>query len=450
MSVINLGLEDLLSPTTPNEFLAETWERTPLAIARDEPTHYGELLTLRDVDQIISYTRPRFHDTSAFHPGPASRPTYVRGALDQDPFSATDNPGLAQIRQVFDQGKSLVLMAMQHRWPAIARLCRNLETVFRCPVHANMYLTPAGEQGFAAHFDPHEVFVLQLEGTKQWRLYEGGDELPLAIGGSGVPGKPLGKSREVRLKAGDFLYIPRGHVHEAFTSDTFSLHLTVGINVYRWADLLRYALTSISRRDVRFRESLREGALPVDRAQLKQQFQQLCERLADSAHRDEIFDEAWQSLGDQFFSQLQILPGSQFTVSANLDRLDLDTVLENPAPGLCRVVTNDQEVAIEFPGNRVAGPQRIASALHFICGARRFLVRSIPDDLNPQAKIVLARRLVREGLLTICEERPLVLPTISESGARELDNEAATAPTVFWDGLDAEVVRRAEEVNVEG
>ena len=33
------------------------------------------------------------------------------------------------------------------------------------------YLTPAGSQGFAPHYDDIEAFVLQLEGKKHWRLY---------------------------------------------------------------------------------------------------------------------------------------------------------------------------------------------------------------------------------------------------------------------------------------
>ena len=34
------------------------------------------------------------------------------------------------------------------------------------------YLTPAGTQGFAPHYDDIEVFVIQLEGKKHWRLYK--------------------------------------------------------------------------------------------------------------------------------------------------------------------------------------------------------------------------------------------------------------------------------------
>src|SRR5207253_2896853 len=120
------------------------------------------------------------------------------------------------------------------------------EGVFHCPVHGNLYLTPAQSQGFDAHFDAHEVFALQLDGVKHWRLYGLAAVLPLACEKANVPRSSLGPPQEVRLEAGDLLYIPRGHAHEAFTSDQPSLHLTIGINVYRWSDLLQHALKDLT------------------------------------------------------------------------------------------------------------------------------------------------------------------------------------------------------------
>jgi hypothetical protein len=317
------------------------------------------------------------------------------------------NHGIAEIRQVFDQGKSVVIMAMQHRWPTVAELCRNLETEFHCPVHANMYLTPPGSQGFAPHFDTHEVFVVQLDGAKHWRLYDAAEPLPLVSESVGTPTRPHGASRDVRLMAGDLLYIPRGHVHEAFTSDCASLHLTVGVNVYRWADLLHHALASASQRDRRFRESIPGGALPSGQSELKRIFRDLLESLIDGSSVDALFDRALGSLGDQFFEQLQMLPGSQFAFRT--DAVDSETVLEKrPVQAICRVVDlKNGGVAIEFPGNRVEGPLRIAAALRFIAGATRFAVHELPGDLNTDAKLVLARRLIREGLLATVESRQI-------------------------------------------
>jgi hypothetical protein len=49
----------------------------------------------------------------------------------------------------------------------------------------------------------------------------------------------------------------------------------------------------------------------------------------------------------------------------------------------------------------VRGPASIESALRFIAAAEAFQVRELPDALTDQSKLVLVRRLVREGLLRI-------------------------------------------------
>lgn len=56
---------------------------------------------------------------------------------------------------------------------------------------------------------------------------------------------------------------------------------------------------------------------------------------------------------------------------------------------------------IRFPGNSVSGPAAIAPALHFISRAERFLVRDLPDQLSDDSKILLTKRLVREGLIAL-------------------------------------------------
>lgn len=392
-------LENLLAPLAPHLFFQENWEKQPLAIARADENHYAPLLSMRDVDAVLAYSQPRFDDQTAFEPVAPRPPTYVRGVLADQPALPPDGPSIAELRQVYEQGKSLVIMAMQRRWPSIAELCRGLEAFFHCPVHANLYLTPAGSQGFAAHFDTHEVFVLQLEGVKHWRLYGAAEELPLAADSVPLPKRPSRPTQEITLRAGDLLYLPRGHVHEASTAEIASMHLTVGVNVYRWADLLRHALTLASRRNIGFRQSIPGGALPGDASQLKATFQALLELFAQSASADGLLEQALESLGNQFFDQMKMLPCGQFGGHAEIDRIEIDTVLERNLLTLCRVVEGEKGVAIEFPGNRVGGPPRIASALRFIAKATRFTARDLPDDLSADAKLTLVRRLVREGLL---------------------------------------------------
>jgi ribosomal protein L16 Arg81 hydroxylase len=414
----DFDLDALLGPVGCETFFRDYWEKQPLHIARGELGFYAGLLSTSDVEHVIAFTRPKFVDTAAFSDEPPRAKTFVQGWLaDRQLQEGAKYPGIEEIHGVYARGKTVIIMTMQQRWRPVAALCRNLESVFRCPVHANMYLTPEGAQGFDAHFDTHEVLVLQLEGSKEWRLYGSPRALPLVDERFNVPRDQLGPTREVRLEPGDLLYVPRGFVHEAFTSEHASLHLTVGVNVYRWADLLGEAVAAVAREDPRFRESVpREvlGAAGVT-ASVRERFRELIDALA-AGH---VVCEAVRALGDQFFGQLQPLPGNRFAPPAGVDGVDLDTVLEKDPGLICRVVQDGGWVAIEFPGGQVGGPLKVASALRFVAVADRFPIRALPDDLSPDAKLVLAGRLLRERLLRVSSpaangSRPVPAPAVGK------------------------------------
>lgn len=375
MSDANLSLKALLSPVSEDSFFSEYWEKQSLHIPSVDPSRFGRVFSRQDVDQVIGYTRPKFNDPSAFQNVPSPPVTYMRGVLAGQTPSGGFEPGLADLRESYDRGKSLVIMGMQHRWHAVASLCRALEAVFHCPVHANLYLTPPGSQGFAAHYDPHEVFALQLDGAKYWRLYDRIERLPM-METVRMPEGSTGQPRIVQLNPGDLLYIPRGHIHDAFTKDQSSLHLTVGINVYRWSDLLQSALNCSIESNERLRESIPGGALPSDRQTLKNRFKELLISLSDEQQFDAIFDRSFDSLGTRFFRELKMLPANQFSAT-DTSGLSADSILERSSLMICRVVENQNGAAIEFPGNRVTGPRGIVSALHFVAAASRFRVSRI-------------------------------------------------------------------------
>jgi hypothetical protein len=303
------------------------------------------------------------------------------------------------VQRAFASGKTILITSLQHRWPTVAAMGRHLETFFGCPVHTNLYLTPAGAQGFDPHYDTHEVFVLQIGGDKHWRLYGARRDLPLPDEKSAINKDQLGApTQQIELHPGDLLYIPRGHVHEAFTSDRASLHLTVGVNVYRWLDLLQQALAEAGAADVRFRQSLPLGLLCADLPlpSLKGKFQELLRRVGENADLENVLE----SMAAAFVTGLAALPEDYFAFDQP-DNLNLDTVLRRAAGVVCRVVQKGDAVVLHAPGARVEVPATIAPALRFIARAEEFTPGALPDELTPDAKLALVRRLVREKLLTI-------------------------------------------------
>lgn len=152
-----------------------------------------------------------------------------------DKTRLTLNPdGSATAKDVwkhFADGCSVRLLCPQKYSDGIWKMLSILEGEWGCMAGANTYLTPKGTQGFAPHYDDIEAFLLQVEGTKHWKVYAPLDDastLPRFSSGNFKPeeiGKPV---LEVDLDEGDLLYFPRGFIHQARSHvDKHSLHVTV-------------------------------------------------------------------------------------------------------------------------------------------------------------------------------------------------------------------------------
>ncbi|KAI2530545.1 RIOX2 isoform 6, partial [Pan troglodytes] len=106
------------------------------------------------------------------------------------------------------------------------------ECYFGSLVGSNVYITPAGSQGLPPHYDDVEVFILQLEGEKHWRLYH--PTVPLAREYSVEAEERIGRPvHEFMLKPGDLLYFPRGTIHQADTPAGLAHSTHVTISTYQ-------------------------------------------------------------------------------------------------------------------------------------------------------------------------------------------------------------------------
>ena len=156
-------LEWLISPVTRKQFFSDSWERRPLHIKRGNSKHFAGLFSTKAFDAILRENNILYGKN-----------------LDVTSFSEdkreTHNPvGRAYPPVVWDyynQGCSLRMLNPQTFDARVWELCATLQELFGSMVGANMYLTPPGTQGFAPHYDDVEVFILQIEGKKRWRLYE--------------------------------------------------------------------------------------------------------------------------------------------------------------------------------------------------------------------------------------------------------------------------------------
>ena len=127
--------------------------------------------------------------------------------------------------------------------PSLAALCLDLQRSFP-HAYVNTYLTPPNAAAVNAHADDRDVFVIQVLGEKQWKVY---GEVPIPYPSTNeqlgknnlpVPNSVLQKKPlfNITLKQGDVLYMPRGFVHEASTSSSEpSFHATVALATHDWS-----------------------------------------------------------------------------------------------------------------------------------------------------------------------------------------------------------------------
>ena len=387
------ALARCLAPVSQDAFLASTWERAPLHVARAQPGAFDDLLSEADAERTISSGSLRH---PAFRLVKEGRTFSEREYTVDIPWRPDGLTGMIDVERVLAEwqtGATIVLQALHHTWPPLSAFSRALEGDLGHPVQVNAYYTPRGSQGLAVHHDTHDVFVLQVAGAKRWLVYEPVFELPLKdqrySPRMGAPGEAV---LDVTLAAGDTLYLPRGWLHEALTSDADSLHLTVGVNVHTWLDALRAAVDACAD-DVDFRRAADEAA-HADVAH------ELLARLADRLTPSAVAERRRARLVHR---RRPLLDGQLSQLRA-LERLDAETPVER-RPGMLSVAPLDGAVELAFAGKRIRLPARVRAEAEFLAHVEGpFTARALPGRLDDAGRLVLIRRLVRDGLLRIADE----------------------------------------------
>jgi hypothetical protein len=368
---------------------------------------FDDVLSLADVDRALTGSglrRPAFRVVRDGEVLPPS--SYTRSArTGSSRFDDLIDTG--RVLDLFAAGATIVLQGLQRWWAPVARFCRDLELALGHPVQANAYLTPPGAAGLAAHHDTHDVFVLQVAGTKRWVVREPVVDTPLP---RHVSDHQLAAAQpvvfEAELRAGDAMYLPRGFVHSAAAQEGVSLHLTLGILATTVHDVLRQVI-DMAGDDVAFRRSLVPG-WPYDDATAAGAVKAAIADLVDWLGRVDPGEVSAQ-LRERFVTNRTPLLDGQLLEIAALDDVDDDTVVVR-RPGTIGSLTldppaadpgDDGEVRLRLTlGDRqVVMPAALEPAVRRLTDGAPHVVGDLADLLDGGSRRVLVRRLIREGAL---------------------------------------------------
>jgi lysine-specific demethylase/histidyl-hydroxylase NO66 len=387
------ALELTLGPISLEAFRDEHWERRPLRLARAESGRFDGILSTADVERLVCTTGIRSPAFRLVRDGGQIALSQYTENVPWRPGSFSERAIVSRVAEEFERGATIVVQGLNLHWHRAALYCRELELGLGCPVQANAYYTPASAQGFAVHHDTHDVFVLQVSGRKRWRVYEPVVELPLKkqrwsprLGQVGAP------VEDFVLEPGDTLYLPRGWPHEAATSDAESLHITVGMHPYTRLDALRAALDSCAD-DVEFRRSVAgDGRLPGD----------LLGRLAERLEPAQVA----RRMRRKFVSSCRPILDGQLTQVRALEGLTAGHRLARRPTVIADLELDEAGAVLLFDGTELLFPPKAAAALEAVYSAAEpFTAAELPGPLDEDGRLVLVRRLVREGFLQV--EEPL-------------------------------------------
>jgi len=213
----------VLTPLGVDAFFTDIWEQQHHHIKREKSSHFSELLSIADIETYLSTQEAYFPSVQAVH---------SERDIGHTEYTDDSKRVLPQsLAQLHRTGATLIVSDAQKRFPPLANLCRAVTGLLQMRCQTNVYLSPPGNQGFHSHYDTHDVFILQVSGTKTFRFYPSDVQLPFPDDVYDPEQNPhTNIVSEATLSAGDTLYIPRGLVHDAIAHQTeSSLHVTLGV-----------------------------------------------------------------------------------------------------------------------------------------------------------------------------------------------------------------------------
>lgn len=392
--------EQLIQPISPEVFFNHYWEQRPLHISRNNSDYYSDLFSVKDIDTLLQFCKPKYPRVKL---GKNNRGGFSLDLLAGMDTSSIQDYGVPNIHRLYDtysKGDTLVLYKLEEYWESLAQVCRGLAHWFSFPTSASLFLTPKNAQGFLPHFDDADIFILQAEGSKVWRIYNSSPYLSVDARYQPLVTENLpSPEQEIYLETGDFLYVPRGCVHEVLTTDAPSLHIAIDTHVFTWTDLISSSLSSLSKQTLSFHKALPVGFLNQNQ-QIPSLQRHLIE-LLDYLRQNAKAEEAITQLTQDFIGKMQPLPDGHFSQLEQLGQVDQLTVVAKRQGMVCYIFKEENQVCIQFPGNKVKGPVWLEPAFRFVAETETFAVQSLPDNLSDDSKLVLVRRLIREGLLRV-------------------------------------------------
>lgn len=157
-----------------------------------------------------------------------------------------------ETNELLREGALLAIDGMELLHEPVAHFSAMIEAVVRASVTAELYACWREGEPRSPKWDDHETMLLQIEGSKFWRLFEPATDDPVAPASTAEPAaKPRWSGV---MQTGDLLYIPRGWWYQDEAVAGPALYLALTFQNPRGADMMARLLVKAGEREVMRRD----------------------------------------------------------------------------------------------------------------------------------------------------------------------------------------------------
>jgi Cupin superfamily protein len=232
-----LNIATMLAPRTLEDFFQSSYGKSFIRVGGGKG-RFGKLLTWESLNSILQHQRldyPRIRLSREGKNLPHENFIRYLSSRRGGPIPRLNVPALLKELR---GGATLILDAVDEISEPVAELAESFEHGLHESVQVNMYAGWGETNGFDLHWDDHDVFIVQVSGKKNWKVYPPTRQYPLFRDVEFSTEPPSQAVWEGIVEDGDVLYIPRGWWHIAIPVNEPTIHLTFGVNKRNGLDML--------------------------------------------------------------------------------------------------------------------------------------------------------------------------------------------------------------------
>ncbi|MGH3437230.1 MAG: cupin domain-containing protein [Sciscionella sp.] len=390
-----ISLADLVGPGGVEEFLGTTWGRQ-MRVYRGADNQFADLLPWRTLNEILRRHRmgePRLRLARGGERVPVEEYTTAITPRRGAPYRRIEQ---GELGRSLREGATLVIDSFDELCAPVDELAADLERELRERVQVNLYGSFSATRGFDTHWDDHDVLVVQVHGSKHWRVFGHTRPYPTRRDVE-QPQAPTGQpDHDFVLTPGDVLHVPRGWWHDASATDGASVHLTFGVSTSVGADLISWLADEMRRHEVVRQDLPRFSGAEVRAQRVKELAELLTAELSEPDVLDRFFADRDATAAPRTWG------GLPFSVHDELPA-DPQVRVRLQVPRVALVEPGDGTVALAGDGRRCTFAAPAAPVLRaLVDGRARALADlvTVSGGLDAATVRALCTELIRQGFVT--------------------------------------------------